>query len=556
MLTIVRAFAWLRWRVLVNSFERTGARDTLERFSIATDKLGPILALILLIPSAIALGALALIAGYGLATSEWLLPFELIRYFVMIATFMTLVGPIVLPSRDAGNAVRFLLLPIPRGVLFAAQTAGAIADPWILLLVPLLVLTPAGLLAGGGFAMAAIAAVAALTLLVFVMAVTSLVSSLIHLLLRDRRRSDLVMLFLVLGLPLIGALPALFQATGVRDPLRHARQDAPGWVRAAAVRAFSYIPSELYHRSIVTARTDTSASARPVLLLAGADVALLALGFAAYRRLLEMPASMTARRGGSFGGLWGRTLPGLGPGASAVAWTQVRLALRTPRGRATLGAPLLMFVVFAVMAQRTGGFRVGGFTVTSGLPVAAFAGFICLVAILPIAMNQFAVDRAGFTRQMLSPLSLDEVLAGKAVGNGLVSAAPAFVCVVLAGLLFGGGPFALWVALVLALIATYVTVSPVAAALSAVFPRSVDLNSIGNASNAHPAAVIIGLISFLISAGPCALLVVLATSVMRQPVLAPLFLLIWCGVTFVIARLLFIPVRRLVANRSESLAHA
>ena len=209
MLTIVRAFAWLRWRVLVNSFERTGARDTLERFSIATDKLGPILALILLIPSAIALGALALIAGYGLATSEWLLPFELIRYFVMIATFMTLVGPIVLPSRDAGNAVRFLLLPIPRGVLFAAQTAGAIADPWILLLVPLLVLTPAGLLAGGGFAMAAIAAVAALTLLVFVMAVTSLVSSLIHLLLRDRRRSDLVMLFLVLGLPLLGALPAL-----------------------------------------------------------------------------------------------------------------------------------------------------------------------------------------------------------------------------------------------------------------------------------------------------------------------------------------------------------
>src|SRR5947199_91861 len=111
MLTIVRAFAWLRWRVLVNSFERTGARDTL---------------------------------------------------------------------------------------------------------------------AGGGFAMAAIAAVAALTLLVFVMAVTSLVSSLIHLLLRDRRRSDLVMLFLVLGLPLLGALPALFQATGVRDPLRHARQDPPG----------------------------------------------------------------------------------------------------------------------------------------------------------------------------------------------------------------------------------------------------------------------------------------------------------------------------------------
>ena len=38
---IFRAFLWMRWRVLVNSLERTGSRDTLERFSIAADKLGP-----------------------------------------------------------------------------------------------------------------------------------------------------------------------------------------------------------------------------------------------------------------------------------------------------------------------------------------------------------------------------------------------------------------------------------------------------------------------------------------------------------------------------------
>ena len=31
MLNILRAFAWLRWRMLINSLEKTGARDTVER---------------------------------------------------------------------------------------------------------------------------------------------------------------------------------------------------------------------------------------------------------------------------------------------------------------------------------------------------------------------------------------------------------------------------------------------------------------------------------------------------------------------------------------------
>ena len=44
MLRILRAFAWMRWRVLLNSLERTGARDTLERFSLAIEQLGPIVA--------------------------------------------------------------------------------------------------------------------------------------------------------------------------------------------------------------------------------------------------------------------------------------------------------------------------------------------------------------------------------------------------------------------------------------------------------------------------------------------------------------------------------
>ena len=64
---------------------------------------------------------------------------------------------------------------------------------------------------------------------------------------------------------------------------------------------------------------------------------------------------------------------------------------------------------------------------TAGLSLATFGSFICLFSILPLAMNQFAIDKAGFTRYMLSPLSIGELLHGKAVGNALIAAGPARV---------------------------------------------------------------------------------------------------------------------------------
>jgi hypothetical protein len=99
-----------------------------------------------------------------------------------------------------------------------------------------------------------------------------------------------------------------------------------------------------------------------------------------------------------------------------------------------------------------------------------------------------------------------------------------------------------------------VLVAPAAAALSATFPRTVDLNSIGHASNAHQAAALLGLLSFFVGAAPCAILVLIATRLLHQPSLAPLFVGVWCALAVVVARLLFGPVRKLVASRCEALA--
>jgi len=557
---IFRAFLWLRWRVFINSLERTGARDTIERFSLATEKLGPIMALVLLVPSSMALAVLGLVAGYGTATGEWLLPGELVRYFLLASTVFAVIGPVVLPMRHGGNVVRLLLLPIPRLALYAAHLTGALADPWVLLTVPPLLMIPIGLAAGGSVVTAAVAVLAGLAFLLVVIGLTSLLSSAIHLLLRDRRRSDFVMLFLVVALPVLGLAPSIMTAQRASERIadkaagRRPTDHAPSRIEIAARRSYAYLPSELYMRAAHVGRDDRQTAVLPLAGLGAIALVVQALGVGAFRRMLDMPQSLGARRAGALSDVWARKIPCLTPAASAVALAHVRLALRTPRGRSMLVAPLLMLLVFGLMIQRHGGLPFAGVSINTGLSLATFVTFLSLLSILPFAMNQFAIDKAGFTRQMLLPLSIAELLAGKAVGNALVAAVPATCCFVLAAILFPGGSPALWASLPIALAASYILVAPIAAALSAVFPRTVDLSSIGNGSNAHQAAGLLGLLSFGLSTVPSALLALLAARLLHRPGLVPLFLTLWLVAAAVVSWLLFIPVRRLVASRCETLA--
>jgi hypothetical protein len=267
-----------------------------------------------------------------------------------------------------------------------------------------------------------------------------------------------------------------------------------------------------------------------------------------------MPASQAIRRAGSFGGLWNRVIPGLSPAASAVAFTQLRLALRSPRGRATIGSPLLMPLVLAGLGYQRGSLPIPGIQGHYGLGLAAMGGFAAILGLVPISMNQFAIDKGGFTRLMLTPISLGEILVGKAVGNALIIAGPVLFCFVLPAIILPGGSVGLWIALALALVATFVLLAPVAAALSAVFPKAVDLSSIGTGSNAHQGAALLGMLAFALAAGPSVLLTLLATKWLHRSELAPLFVLGWCAVAFAVSYLLFIPVKRLLASRCETLA--
>jgi hypothetical protein len=560
MTRIFRAFVWMRFRVLINSLERTGARDTLERFSVATEKLGPIVALVLLIPSSVILFVLGIATGFALAQSTSVITLLLVRYFLLLVLFLTLLGPIILPLRDSGSIVRYLLLPIPRFDLYLAQMTGALADPWILLVIPVVVLgIPIGLAVGLKFVAAAIASAAAIVLLLFLTGLTSLISSIVHLLLRDRRRGDLVMLIVIFLLPLMGVLPQLLlKDDRLPDGRRLTRAERqalpPSSVARAALRLAPYLPSEMYRRTAGHAVASPAESLIPLAELAGIALFAQAAGFAAYRRVLDVPVSLGTRRAGTFGGLWNRVVPGLSPAASAVALTQVRLALRTPRGRASMITPLLMPLLLGAVLSQRGPLSIPGISGEQGLALAAIGVFTSVLALLPIAMNQFAVDRAGFTRQMLSPISIRELLLGKAVGNALIAAMPGSICFVLSLLIFRGSRPLLWLGLIFAIVATYALLAPAAAALSAIFPKAVDLNSIGNSSNAHQAAGLLGMLAFLAAAAVPVLLTLLAAGILHRIELVPLFLFGWAVVAVGISYVLFIPVRRLVASRCETLA--
>jgi hypothetical protein len=426
------------------------------------------------------------------------------------------------------------------------------------LIVPVVIGVPIGLAIGLKFLAALIALVAGIVFLLFVMGLTSLASSFVHLLLRDRRRGDMVMLVLVLIIPVVSIMPQFFlraERSGGRK-LTAAERAAlpPTRMERLAVRTLPYIPSEMYRHATLNGRRTPAQAIAPLASLAVLAFAVQAVGFAAYRRVLDMPASLGARRAGAFGGLWNRRILGLSTGASAVAMTQVRLALRTPRGRASIASPLLMPIVLAALMYRTGRMPIPGVGANNGVGLAAFGMYAAILALIPLAMNQFAIDKAGFTRQMLLPLSVRDLLWGKAVGNGFTAAIPAIFCFLLPWLMFPGGPAAYWIGLSLAWLATFVLLAPAAAALSAVFPKTVDLSSIGNSGNAHQAAGLLGMLAFVASTAPGALIAFGALRVLHRPDVIPLLLAGWCVAAFGISYLLFIPVRRLVESRRENLA--
>ena len=130
-------------------------------------------------------------------------------------------GPLLLPAADRTNPVRMLLLPIPRRTLYAAQSASAFVDVWVVATLPIVLFLPLGLLVGGAPVAASISLVGGLLLVLVIVGLTSLSTSLLHLVVRDRRRGELLALLFIIVIPGISMLP------GLMNGLRHAQHGKP-----------------------------------------------------------------------------------------------------------------------------------------------------------------------------------------------------------------------------------------------------------------------------------------------------------------------------------------
>jgi hypothetical protein len=560
----LRALTWLRWRMLMHTLSRGRGRDIVERFSLAAQTLVPIIAIILMLPAALGIGAVGFLAGFWAGQPSGATFATIVQVILLGACGFTVFAPLVFPAgSEAAGQLRLLLLPIPRGILYAVQTLGVLVDPWLGVLLPLFVTLPIGFALSGRTLGALVTLVAGLGMLAVIVGLAMVSASLLQLLLRNRRRGEHAMVAAMLGFMLLSMLPSLlipdFDDRGVRRQSDRTEQVAGDdgaserRIRRVASTMALVLPPVQFSAAAKAATAGRAGSAAGwTVAILSAAAALHLLGWRVYRRLVETPASSGARRIRDRGARPRSRLPGLSDGASAVAWAFARLCFRTPRGKIVVFSVVLTLPLLSVLLLRAGEMPFL-FTVRPGLSIGIFGLGITLLSLGPLSLNQFASDGAGLTLQTLAPISDRELLVGKAAGGVLVLAGPVAAVLGIAIALSPSAPPALWLALASGAAATYALVAPINATLSAIFPRKVNLSSIGRDSNPHQAANFLGFAAILAAAAPAVLAGAAGLVLFRSEWLTALFVSMWMVVAIGISSLVLGPVERLVASRRENL---
>jgi hypothetical protein len=250
-------------------------------------------------------------------------------------------------------------------------------------------------------------------------------------------------------------------------------------------------------------------------------------------------------------GTW--ALPFVSRATAAVAAVQVRTILRTVRGRWGLIAPPLFGVFFAFAFSRPSG-RHSPDLFGSPLVMTIFVVFIALQSLAALSANQFASDGRGLPMLFLQPLAARSLVRGKALGIGVLQV----VCMVLGllpvAVLVRPAHPSVWLAVFLGGLAAMVVLAPVAAALSAAFPKRVDLSHWGRSSNPHATAGLVSFLASALAAGPPVGSVLLSSGVLHRPWVAPVLMLGWLAIAGAVAWLMLPVAERILLNRRENLA--
>ncbi len=558
MIAFLRAFVWLRWRLLVGSLRGSARRDAMERLSRILAALVPALLLLGVLAAGLGLGGAALGAGWAVGSGgiDAVPVLIAVRGVLLVVLVVVLLGALTGPAQGGlTGSTRLRTLPVSDRLLHRVEALTALLDPWILYVVPALLLLPLGLLLGGKRGAAMVALLAGIAFLLVLVGVASAVSQLARWFLRNRRRAETFTLLFVLGLSALSLLPALIgdrverelrRAEGAGRPPRIARSLPPGT---------AWIPSELYARAL---REGFRHRRSRVWLSVGtlmAEAALLyAVSAGAHRRVLATVESGSPRGTAGSAAAAARRLPFLSPATSAVALAQLRTALRTVRGRLVILTPAPLVLVFGVLSRKIPDELPGGGAWADGPLLLGAGAIFALYALQAFTMNQFAADRAGLTLQFLLPLPQGALVLGKAVGCGLVYGATlllALICAV--GIAPGGSPLD-WATVLLGSGATYALLAPAAALLSAWLPVASDLGKTGSGGNPHGLAMAAGTLLVLLAAGPPAVILLVVHRGLERPLLGLALMVAWTGLAVALALPLLRLAARAIGPRRENLA--
>lgn len=569
MIAALRAFAWLRYRFLVNGLRGGKRRDSMEGLSRFAAVAVPALVLVFFVVPAAGLGALAFTGGRLVATGEIEARVVLVlaRLLLLIVLGILLLAPLgaslgTTPHGSIPGLTRFLLLPIAPRMLHFIEVAAGAASPGIAFLFPAFVLLPVGLMAGGKPAAAIAGLAAGGGFLLVLVCLAGLISFLLQWLLRDRRQAEIVTVIFLLAVSL-GGMSMSFLV----DPDMHAQGSAGGEQargRLDSMKSFLNgtdglswtlaIPAELYARALGWAIEGSLAAAwaAGALLLIEAMAVFLISGVI-HRKILDSPGTGRRRRKSGRSAAREVRLPGVSPAAAAVALVQVRTALRTVRGRlAVFLTTLPVILMMAVLGRRMPG--VSTFLLGHGYMLLSIGVFIGMLSLQSILLNQFATDRAGLTLQFVSPIHARDLILGKAAGGAALLSVALALFLAAALVMAPGGPALLWAAALVGGLSSYILMAPAAAVLSALFPKPADLGKIGSAGNPHAAAASIGLLLSVLAAIPPTLVMGIANYLLASPLLALLLMLLWTLLACALALPLSAAAARVLEARRENLA--
>ncbi len=559
MIAQVRAFAWLRWRMLLNRVRGTKRRDTMEQAASIVALVAPGLVVAMSLGSVTALAFAGWFGGRAIAAGgdAAYVSIVILRVILVVQLVIVTVMPLGLGAQSAARNTRLLLLPISRRLLHALEVLGGIADPWIFAVLPGLCTLVLGILVGGAFTTALVAACVVVGLAGLLLSLSALASFLTTWLMRDRRRAEVSTLLFVLLLSLAGFVPQMFALDRERgrDAMTPEEREAssltlekveasiPAWARL--------VPSEMAGRAIQRASQGRIAEAfgwatgvwgvAGVVWLASARV---------HRRLLDAGDSRSRRSSNTtLAGL--RTVPLVSPAVSAVASAQWRTAVRSVRGRLALLMPGPIVAVLVVVMTRSGDVpwadRIGDYSHLACAAAAAMA----LMTVHPFTLNQFATDRAGLTLQFLLPISSRQLAWGKALGTMAL-----YVCAVAVGMLavaFSSGVSSmwLWAAVFCGALAAFLIQAPFAAMISAMLPAASDLNRTGSAGNPHAGAALVGIVATALALAPVLLIVLIVPAWSHG--LTLLVSALWLLLVACVSRLLLSSAARTIDARRENL---